>query len=131
MIDALLSYVAGALIVVGALFALVASIGLLRLPDLYTRMHAASKAGTLGSCVMLIALAVHAQDPAIAARALAGVVFFLLTVPISSHLLAKAAHSAGYGLWEKSRQDDLKSALDAGPATASDTSLPDGSGRGA
>ena len=61
---------AAALILVGSLFALTASVGLLRLPDLYTRMHAASKAGTLGSCVMLLALAVHADDPAIALRAL-------------------------------------------------------------
>ena len=50
------------LILVGSVFALTAAIGLLRLPDLYTRMHAASKAGTLGSCVMLIALAVYADD---------------------------------------------------------------------
>ncbi len=108
MITALLEYVSGILIVIGALFALVASIGLLRLPDLYTRMHAASKAGTLGSCVMLIALAVQSQDLAISMRALAGVVFFLMTVPISSHLLAKAAHAAGCRLWSKSLRDDIE-----------------------
>ena len=65
MIDALQNYVAAALVLIGSLFALTASIGLLRLPDLYTRMHAASKAGTLGSCVMLIALAVYADDLAV------------------------------------------------------------------
>ena len=62
MIDAFQNYLAAGLIVIGSLFALTASIGLLRLPDLYTRMHAASKAGTLGSCVMLLALAVHSND---------------------------------------------------------------------
>ena len=107
MIELVQAYLAGCLIVIGSIFALVASIGLLRLPDLYTRMHAASKAGTLGSCVMLIALAVHASDLAIATRAIAGVVFFLLTVPISSHLLAKAAHAAGYRLWTGSVRDDI------------------------
>lgn len=96
----LLDYLAGILVVIGAIFTLIASIGLLRLPDLYTRMHAASKAGTLGSCVMLIALAVQAQDLSIATRAVAGVIFFLLTAPISAHLLAKAAHAAGYRLWK-------------------------------
>ena len=70
MIDALQNYLAAALILVGSAFALTASIGLVRLPDLYTRMHAASKAGTLGSCAMLMALAVHADDPAISLRAL-------------------------------------------------------------
>ncbi|WP_395447613.1 monovalent cation/H(+) antiporter subunit G [Aminobacter sp. UC22_36] len=107
MIDGVGDYLAGALIIVGALFALTASIGLLRLPDVYTRMHAASKAGTLGSCFMLIALAVHIGEFATTLRALAGVVFFLLTAPIAAHLLAKAAYSAGYRMWRGSVNDDL------------------------
>ena len=122
MIDAMQNYLAAALILAGSAFALTAAIGLVRLPDLYTRMHAASKAGTLGSCAVLLALAVHADDPAITLRALAGIVFFLLTVPISSHLLAKAAHSAGYNLWEQSVRDDLQAVL-----KNSSTSKPRGS----
>ena len=106
MIDVLQNYVAAALVLIGSLFALTASIGLLRLPDFYTRMHAASKAGTLGSCVMLIALAVYADDVAVTLRALGGVVFFLLTAPVSAHLLAKAAHGSGLKLWEKSVFDN-------------------------
>lgn len=112
MINTLQNYIAAALILIGSGFTLTASIGLLRLPELYTRMHAASKAGTLGSCAVLLALAVHADDAAISLRALAGVVFFLLTVPISSHLLAKAAHAAGHRLWEGSERDDLKNAVE-------------------
>jgi multicomponent Na+:H+ antiporter subunit G len=107
MIDVLQSYAAGLLIVVGGFFSLTAAIGLVRLPDLYTRMHAASKAGTVGSCVMLIALAIHSDSLAISLRALAGVGFFLLTSPVSAHLLAKAAHKAGYALWASSVRDDL------------------------
>lgn len=124
MINALQNYLAAALILAGSGFALTASIGLLRLPDLYTRMHAASKAGTLGSCAVLLALAVHADDPAISLRALAGVVFFLLTVPISSHLLARAAHGAGHLLWEHSECDDLKTALERDPGLTSPDSDP-------
>jgi len=108
LIDSLQDYLAAVLILVGAAFTLTASIGLLRLPDLYTRMHAASKAGTLGSCVVLLALAVHSDDAAIALRAIAGVFFFFLTVPISSHLLAKAAHASGHRLWRESVRDDLE-----------------------
>ncbi|PWK75766.1 monovalent cation/H(+) antiporter subunit G [Aminobacter sp. AP02] len=107
MIDGVGNYVAGTLVVIGALFALTASIGLLRLPDIYTRMHAASKAGTVGSCLMLIGLAVHIGESATALRALAGVLFLLLTAPISAHLLAKAAYSAGYRMWGGSVSDDL------------------------
>lgn len=105
--SAALTVLAGVLVVVASLFTLTASVGLLRLPDLYTRMHAASKAGTLGSCVVLLALAAHAGDWTVAARALAGVAFFLLTAPISAHLLAKAAHAAGFRPDATAMRDDL------------------------
>ena len=116
MIDVIQNYVAAALVLIGSLFALTASIGLLRLPDFYTRMHAASKAGTLGSCVMLMALAVHADDLAVTLRALGGVVFFLLTAPVSAHLLAKAAHGSGLKLWKKSVVDDYAEEIADGGA---------------
>jgi multicomponent Na+:H+ antiporter subunit G len=108
--SAAIQIVTGLLLVTGAVFTLCAAIGVLRLPDVYCRMHAASKAGTLGFCVMLLALALHSNDGAIAMRALAGVAFFLLTVPISSHLLGKAAHQAGYPLWTGSVRDDIPQA---------------------
>jgi len=116
--SALLDWVTGLLLIVGALFTLTASLGMLRLPDLYTRMHAASKAGTLGSCVMLLALALAAADATVSTRALAGVLFFVLTVPISSHLLAKAALAAGHAPWRARGKDD---AGDAGALCVPDT----------
>lgn len=97
----------GLMLVVGAFFALVASIGLLRLPDVYMRMHAGSKAGTLGSGVMLLALAIYAGDLAIVTRAIAGVVFFLLTAPVAAHLLAKAAYAVGYVPCSATKYDAL------------------------
>lgn len=104
----LVTLISAALLVIGSFFALVASIGLLRLPDVYTRMHAASKAGTMGSCLMLIALAIHATDTGTMSRALAGVAFFLLTAPVSSHLLAKAAYAVGYRLHSSAVMDDMQ-----------------------
>jgi multicomponent Na+:H+ antiporter subunit G len=103
----ILTLLSAAFVLIGAFFALVASIGLLRLPDLYSRMHAASKAGTMGSGLMLIALAIHAGDAGVFARALAGVVFFLLTAPISAHLLAKAAYAVGYRLGPSAVRDEM------------------------
>ena len=108
MTDALVDLLVAALLLLGALFAFVAGVGLIRLPDLYTRMHAASKAGTLGSGVLLIALAVHDGTAGTASRALAGVVFFLLTAPISAHLLARAAYSVGYRMWDRSIMDEMR-----------------------
>jgi multicomponent Na+:H+ antiporter subunit G len=93
--SALAHVLAGLMLVIGSLFALVAALGLLRFPDLYTRMHAASKAGTLGSGVLLLALATDALEFGVATRAVAGVVFLLLTGPISAHLLARAAYLSG------------------------------------
>lgn len=99
--------ISAAFLLIGSLFALVAAVGLLRLPDLYTRMHAASKAGTMGACLMLIALAIHASDIGAMSRALAGVAFFLLTAPLSAHLLAKAAYAVGYKLHASSVLDEM------------------------
>ncbi|PPJ47316.1 Na+/H+ antiporter subunit G [Rhizobium sp. KAs_5_22] len=96
------------MIVGGALFALIAAIGINRLPDLYTRMHAASKAGTVGSGLMLLAVGFHAGDLATFSRAVAGFFFFILTAPVSAHLLAKAAHQVGYRLAPVSVLDELK-----------------------
>tara|TARA_R110002020_G_scaffold39991_9_gene118351 strand:+ start:415 stop:753 length:339 start_codon:yes stop_codon:yes gene_type:complete len=102
-----LTLISALLLLIGSVFTLIAAIGLLRLPDLYTRIHAASKAGTMGSCLVLIALAIHASDFGTMSRALAGVVFFLLTAPVSSHLLAKAAYAVGYRLHSSSVRDEM------------------------
>ena len=96
MIVEVLYYVAGVVLLVGALFSLLAVIGILRFPDLYTRMHAASKAGTFGSGLCLLALAIACLDFGIAMRALIGFVFLVLTAPISAHLLSRAAYIAGF-----------------------------------
>ncbi len=96
MVEEIAAYAAGVLLLIGAVFSLLAAIGVLRLPDLYTRMHAASKAGTMGSGLMLVAIAVVAFDAPVILRALVGFLFLLLTAPVSAHLLARAAYSAGY-----------------------------------
>lgn len=95
------------LVVGGALFSLIAAIGLNRLPDVYSRMHAASKAGTVGSGLLLLAIGLHSGDIAIFGRAFAGIIFFVLTAPIAAHLLARAAHKVGYPLDSISVRDDL------------------------
>jgi len=91
-----------ALVLSGAAFALVAAVGLNRLPDIYSRMHAASKAGTVGSGLLLLAVGLHSGDIAVLARALAGFFFFVLTAPVSAHLLAIASLRAGYSLANRS-----------------------------
>lgn len=90
-----LDLLVAALLLAGAFFTFTAAFGLLRLPDLYTRMHAASKAGTVGSGLMMIAAGLHAQDGAVVARVLVGLGFFVLGAPVAAHLIARAARRTG------------------------------------
>ncbi|QRM54692.1 monovalent cation/H(+) antiporter subunit G [Sinorhizobium sp. BG8] len=102
-----LALVTAAMLIGGGIFTLLAAIGIVRLPDVYTRMHAASKAGTVGSGLMLIAAGVHSLDLATMTRAIAGFVFFILTAPVAAHLVAKAAHQAGYRLSRHAVLDEM------------------------
>ena len=95
MIVEIFQYVAGIAVIVGAVFSLLAAIGLLRFPDLYTRLHAATKTGVVGAGVVLLAVALAAFDVAVSLRALGGIVFLVLTTPVAAHLLARAALAAG------------------------------------
>lgn len=104
----MLAIVVSVLLVSGALFSLTAAIGINRLPDIYTRMHAASKAGTVGSGLLLLAVGLHSQELPVLARAIAGFLFVVLTAPVSAHLLAKASHRVGYRLTSFTVRDDLE-----------------------
>ena len=105
-------YLGGILLILGAVFTLLAAIGVVRLPDLYTRMHAASKAGAVGGGLILIAVAVLSQDAAVAIRAVVGVIFLLLTTPVSAHLLARASYLTGYKPCNETMVDELASNKD-------------------
>nr|WP_108001392.1 monovalent cation/H(+) antiporter subunit G [Mycoplana dimorpha] len=108
MMEILLALVVAAMLVSGGIFTFLAAVGVVRLPDVYTRMHAASKAGTVGSGLMLIAAGLYAGEFATLARAFAGFVFFILTAPVAAHLVAKAAHQAGYRLSRRTVCDEMR-----------------------
>jgi multicomponent Na+:H+ antiporter subunit G len=95
MICEVVQIVAALLMLAGAGFGLTAAIGVLRLPDLYTRLHAASKAGVVGAGLILVAVALVSFDGAVALRAVLGILFLILSTPVSAHLLARAALRAG------------------------------------
>lgn len=102
----------GVLLILGAIFTLLAAVGVVRLPDLYTRMHAASKAGAVGGGLILLAVAIVSMDAAVASRAIIGVIFLLLTTPVAAHLLARASYIAGYHADDSTVRDDLKTRLE-------------------
>jgi multicomponent Na+:H+ antiporter subunit G len=94
----------------GVVLMLVAGLGLVRMPDLPTRMHAASKAGTLGAALVLAAVALRFADGALAVRAGLVVLFLLLTAPVASHLIARAGYRSGVPLSDETVIDELGSA---------------------
>lgn len=90
------------IILVGVLFIFFGTIGLVRLPDLYNRLQAATKCTTLGTCSILLGIIIIHGSSAISIKALLCIVFLLLTNPTAAHALAHAAHRSGVKLWDKS-----------------------------
>lgn len=90
------------LIGIGTLFVLFGTIGLVRLPDLYNRLQAATKCATLGTCSILLGVIASRGISAVSMKALLCIIFILLTSPTAAHALARAAHISGVKLWDKS-----------------------------
>ena len=88
-----------ACVLLGGFFAFVAGLGLLRLPDVLIRMHATTKAGTLASGLIMLPVAVGFGDAPTVARAVAIIVFLLLTAPVAAHMIGRAAFRSGVPLW--------------------------------
>lgn len=99
------------LMAAGVFFHIVASLGILRMPDLYMRISGMSMAGTLGTSCFMIAAAVHFADFAITCRAIVIILFIFITSPISGHILGRAAYLSGLPLWPKSVIDQWKPVL--------------------
>jgi multicomponent Na+:H+ antiporter subunit G len=95
-------------ITLGTVFVLLAAIGLLRMPDLFLRISVTTKAATLGVGLILVGMALHYFETSITTRAIAIIVFLLLTAPIGAHLIGRASYFVGVPLWKKTLMDDLK-----------------------
>ncbi|NLG74109.1 MAG: monovalent cation/H(+) antiporter subunit G [Chloroflexi bacterium] len=96
----------------GASLLLLAAVGVNRMPDLISRIQAAAKASSLGSGLMVMALAVYFSDFGVTVRALLILAFLFLTVPVSGHVLGRAAYFIGVPLWEHTIIDELKGRYD-------------------
>ena len=91
----------------GALFLLLAAVGVVRLPDVYTRMQAATKAATLGAGCTLSAVAVYFDDFGVTVRALLVVAFIFLTAPVAAHMIGRAAYIIGVPFWRGTKLDEM------------------------
>jgi multicomponent Na+:H+ antiporter subunit G len=109
------------LLLLGAIFMLLAAIGLARMPDVLMRLHSTTKSNTLGvGLIMLgIALRFYETDSTIAVRALAIVIFMFSTAPVAAHMIGRAAYLSGVPLWEGTLSDEMRGCYDAETHTLS------------
>lgn len=106
-----LQVLTGGMVLVGAGLTLVGAIGLHRFPDVFARMHAATKPAILGMALVLTAAAVHADDLGDAAKLLLVVALQVLTAPVGAHMIGRAAYRAGTELSDDTAVDELAEAL--------------------
>ena len=97
-------------IFIGSVFTFLSAVGLIRLPDVYTRSHAASKSTTLGVLGVLFGafLFFLITEEYVSIRLLLGIFFVFLTAPIAAHMICRSAYRSNVELAKESVQDDLK-----------------------
>jgi multicomponent Na+:H+ antiporter subunit G len=93
---------------VGSAFALLAAIGVIRMPDVFTRMQASTKASTLGLGCLLLGTAVHMGDLGAFVRVMSIGAFVLLTTPVAGHVIARASYFADVPLWSGTVLDERR-----------------------
>jgi multicomponent Na+:H+ antiporter subunit G len=96
-----------AALALGLIFCLLAAVGIVRMPDIYTRMQASTKAGTLGIAFIIVAVAIHFGDAITALQAALIIAFLFLTAPIASHLIARSVYFYGKRGWEAGALDEM------------------------
>ena len=101
------------LLLLGAIFMLLAAIGLARMPDVLMRLHSSTKSTTLGVGLIMLGVALRFNDFAISVRALAIVIFMFSTVPVAAHMIGRAAYLSGVPLWKGTLSDEMRGHYDA------------------
>lgn len=104
---------AAILILIGAIISVVSAFGMIRLPDVYTRSHAATKSATLSVLACLLGAFIYfwVHDGFVSIRLILGIIFVFITAPVSGHLVCRAAYRSRVPLAEGSGEDALKPIL--------------------
>ena len=100
----------------GSVFAFLAALGVLRMPDVFTRMQASTKASTLGLGCLLLGSALQLADLASIIRLISIGAFIFLTTPVSAHVIARASYRANVPLWDGTVLDERQG--ETQPATS-------------
>ncbi|ATP38704.1 Na+/H+ antiporter subunit G [Solibacillus sp. R5-41] len=112
-VNQLIELMAALLILFGAVVSVISAFGMIRLPDVYTRSHAATKSATLSvlSCLVGAFIYFWIHDGYVSIRLILGIVFVFITAPISGHLICRAAYRSRVPLAKGSGEDALKPVL--------------------
>ena len=108
----MITVVVSLVILVGVFFVLIAALGVFRMPDLYTRMHAATKAGAFGGSLLLIAACIFFASWGVAIKCLLVIVIFYATTPIASHMIGRAAYLLKVQKWSGTVIDEMSGRYD-------------------
>lgn len=99
--------VTGALAIVGSMFILIASIGIVRMPDLFLRQQVTSKASVMGLTCILLAVALHFGTTVVTLRISLILCFIVLTIPVATHMLARAGYTTNVPLSDETIVNEL------------------------
>lgn len=110
--ELILDVVAAVCMVVGCLMSMAAAVGLVRFPDLLSRMHAGTKPQVFGLLLLLTAVGIEGRDPAMIPLLILAWLFMLLTVPVSAHMVGRSAYRSKHLREENLTQDDLKNVIE-------------------
>jgi multicomponent Na+:H+ antiporter subunit G len=108
----MIEWVSAGLFIAGAVFGLLAGIGLLRMPDVFTRMQASTKASTLGLGCLLASVALRNPELSFVVRAASIAAFMLLTSAVAAHVIARAAARSGAPIWKGTIVDERPGNID-------------------
>lgn len=104
----MIDWFVAALTLIGVSFTVLAAVGILRMPDVYTRMQASTKSSTVGVSCLILATAIRLETLGALTQALLVVAFLFLTVPVASHMIGRAAYASGVKLWSETLLDEYK-----------------------
>lgn len=104
------------LLVLGAFMMFLTGLGIYRMPDVFTRMHAATKASSLGVALLLLAAILVFRDPMVLTKSIVTILFIFLTAPVAAHLLGRAAYVRRTALWQHSVVDEARGKIAASSA---------------
>ena len=96
----------------GAFFIFIAALGILRLPDLYTRMHSTAKASSLGVGLYAIGAGIYFSELWVFLEAVLIIIFIFLTAPVSAHMIARTGYFLKVHLWKGTVIDELENRYD-------------------